>query len=61
MNSQPQSKPPAGSLTRENWDVPIRVGRESYVAFSRWLDGELEKRVSRWRDKAAPCAQARRS
>ena len=60
MNTQPQSLIPPESLTRESWDVPIRVGLAPYVAFSRWLDGELEKLVARWQDKAAPCALLRR-
>ena len=60
MNTQPQSESPAEALTRELWDVPIRVGRAPYVEFSRWLDGELEKLVARWQDKAAPCALAKR-
>ena len=56
MNTQPQSETPAGTLTREHWDVPIRVGLVPYVAFSHWLDEELDKLVLRWQDKAAPCA-----
>ena len=56
MNTQPQSETPAGALTREQWDVPIRVRLVPYVAFSRWLDEELQKLVLRWQDKAAPCA-----
>jgi hypothetical protein len=60
MNTQPQSETPAGALTRECWDVPIRVRLVPYVAFSRWLDEELEKLVLCWQDKAAPCALRRR-
>ena len=60
MNTQPQSETPAEALTREHWDVPIRVGLAPYVAFSRWLDGELAKLVTRWQDKAAPCALVKR-
>ena len=60
MNTQPHSETPVGTLTRELWDVPIRVGLVPYVAFSRWLDGELDKLVTRWQDKAAPCALLKR-
>ena len=60
MNTQPQSEMPAGALTREHWDVPIRVGLVPYATFSHWLDEELEKLVLRWQDKAAPCARAKR-
>jgi hypothetical protein len=56
MNAQPQSETPAKPLPRERWDVPIRVRLEPYVAFSRRLDGELEKLVLQWQGKAAPCA-----
>ena len=56
MNTEPQSETLAGTLTREHWDVPIRVGLAPYVAFNRWLDGELEKLITRWQGKAAPCA-----
>jgi hypothetical protein len=60
MNTQPQSETPAGGLTRELWDVPIRVRLVPYVDFSRWLDAELEKLVLRWQGKAAPCARVKR-
>ncbi len=56
MNTQPQSETPAPTLPRQRWDVPIRVRREPYVAFSQWLDEELEKLVLQWQCKAAPCA-----
>ena len=57
MNTQPQSETPTGALTRELWDVPIRVRLVPYVAFSQWLDEELEKLVLRWQEKAAPCVR----
>jgi hypothetical protein len=60
MNTQPQSEMPAGTLTRELWDVPIRVRLVPYVAFSHWLDDQLDKLVLRWQDKAAPCTQLKR-
>jgi hypothetical protein len=60
MHAQPQSEAPTGALTRELWDVPIRVRLVPYVAFSRWLDEELDKLVLRWQDKAAPCALRKR-
>jgi hypothetical protein len=61
MNTQPQSEIPAKkALTRELWDVPIRVRLVPYVAFSGWLDEELQKLVLRWQDKAAPCATRKR-
>lgn len=60
MNTQPQSETPTGALIRELWDVPIRVRLEPYVAFSRWLDAELQKLVLQWQDRAAPCAKFRR-
>jgi hypothetical protein len=60
MNTEPQSEPTVGTLTREHWDVPIRVRLAPFMAFSEWLDGELEKLVLRWQDRAAPCALRRR-
>jgi len=60
MNTEPQSETAAGALTREYWDVPIRVRLMTYVAFSQWLDDELDKLVLQWRDKAAPCAILKR-
>ena len=56
MNTQPQSEAVTENLTRERWDVPIRVRLEPYVAFGRTMDEELEKLVRQWRGKAAPCA-----
>jgi hypothetical protein len=46
-----------GALTRDHWDVPIRVRLLPYVEFSRRLDGELDKLVARWADQAAPNAR----
>jgi hypothetical protein len=46
-----------GSLTRNHWDVPIRVRLLPYVEFSRWMDGELEKLVAQWWDHAAPAVK----
>jgi len=60
MNTQPQSETPTSALAREAWDVPIRVGLVPYVAFSHWVDEELDKLVLRWQDKAAPCALLKR-
>jgi hypothetical protein len=60
MTTQPQPATPAGALTRELWDVPIRVRLVPYVAFSGWLDEELEKLIARWQGKAAPCALLKR-
>jgi len=56
MNTQSQTETPVGDLARKCRDVPIRVRLVSFVAFSHWLDEELEKLVIRWQDKAAPCA-----
>jgi len=55
MKLQPQSPE---SLTREHWDVPIRVGLASYVDFSRSIDQQLEGLVLHWQHKAAPAAIA---
>jgi hypothetical protein len=60
MNTQPQSATSAEAMTREVWDVPIRVRLFPYVAFSHWLDEELQKLVERWQSKAAPCALLKR-
>jgi hypothetical protein len=38
----------AASLTREHWDVPIRVRLLPFVEFSRDLDRELEELVARY-------------
>ena len=56
MNAEPQSETPAGTLTQECWEVPIRVRLVPYVDFSEWLDNQLDQLVLRWQDKAAPCA-----
>jgi hypothetical protein len=61
MNSHPQHAAGTGSLTREHWDVPIRVRLVPYVEFSRWLDAELKRLVWQWSDKAAPSASGRSS
>jgi hypothetical protein len=60
MNTQPQSETPAEALTRDLWNVPIRVRLVPYLAFSHWLEEELDKLVVRWQDKAAPCAFLKR-
>ena len=60
MNTQPQSETAPGAQTREHWDVPIRVRLVPYVAFSHWLDEELDKLVLHWKDKAAPCSLLKR-
>jgi len=60
MNAQPQSETPAEALTRELWDVPIRVRLVPFVAFNRWMDEELDKLVLRWQGKAAPYALLKR-
>ena len=61
MNTQPQIETLTGALlTREHWDVPIHVRMVPYVAFTQWLDGELDKLVLQWQDKAAPCAMLKR-
>jgi hypothetical protein len=48
-----QQKSDAG-LTRDHWDVPIRVRLLPFVAFSRVMDGQLDALVGRWHPKAAP-------
>jgi hypothetical protein len=53
MKLQPQSPE---SLTRDHWDVPIRVGLASYVEFSKSIDQQLEGLVLGWQHKAAPAA-----
>ena len=60
MNAQSQSESPAGTLTPDYWDVPIRVRLVPYVEFSQWLDEELSKLIVRWQGKAAPCALLKR-
>jgi hypothetical protein len=60
MNAQPQSETPTDALAREHWDSPIRVRLEPFVAFNEWLDQELDKLVTRWMGKAAPCALLKR-
>lgn len=52
-----QSACSSRSLTREHWDVPIRVRLLPYIEFTHWIEEELEKLVDRWSDKAAPCAE----
>jgi hypothetical protein len=60
MSTHQKSVGPPGSLTRELWDVPIRVRLLPYVEFSRWLDDELEKLLQRWEGQAAPIAKKAR-
>ena len=57
MNSPQQESTFSEALTREHWDVPIRVRLMPYVEFTCWLDEELEKLVERWEGKAAPNAR----
>jgi hypothetical protein len=59
MSVYPTSSLRSGSLGRDHWDVPIRVRLLTYVEFTRWLDGELEKLVARWAGQAAPAARRR--
>jgi hypothetical protein len=59
MNSPQQESPFSEALTRNHWDVPIRVRLMPYVEFTCWLDEELEKLVERWAEKAAPNARQR--
>ncbi len=59
MNSPQQESLFSEALTREHWDVPIRVRLMPYVEFTCWLDEELEKLVERWEGKAAPNARRR--
>jgi hypothetical protein len=59
MNALPQSEIPAGPLTPETWEAPIRVRLAPFVEFSQQLDEALERLVIQWQDKAAPCATRR--
>ena len=60
MNSPQQKSEFSGALTREHWDVPIRVRLLPYVDFSRWLDMELDKLVGQWAAYASPSAKNQR-
>ncbi len=60
MNTPQQNFDFSGALTREHWDVPIRVRLLPYVEFSRWLDGELDKLVTQWAGYASPSARNQR-
>ncbi len=60
MKTEPQTPPPSEVPAHEHWDVPLRVGAVPYLAFSQWLEVELEKLVNRWQDKAAPSASKTR-
>jgi hypothetical protein len=57
MKSTPEQSTSPGSLTRDHWDVPIRVRLLPFVEFSHRLDEELESLVTQWLDKSAPCAR----
>ena len=48
----------AVAITRDHWDVPVRVGLRPYVRFSLNMSRELEKLVARWAHTAAPNAAA---
>ncbi len=37
-------------------DLQVKVASQSYQEFTRWLDGELEQLVARWKHVAAPSA-----
>ncbi|MGO8690751.1 MAG: hypothetical protein ACLQLG_14100 [Thermoguttaceae bacterium] len=56
MKSPQQESPFSEALTRDHWDVPIRVRLLPYVEFTAWLDEELEKLVERWARKMPPRA-----
>jgi hypothetical protein len=47
-------------ISRDYWDVPVRVRLLHYVRFIRRLDGELEKLIARWEHTAAPNARGHR-
>ena len=38
----------------ESIDVPVNVDARSYLRFTRWLDGELDRLVARWAHQAVP-------
>ena len=40
----------------DHGEVPLKVARRSYLRFTRWVDGELERLVARWVHAAAPSA-----
>ena len=60
MKSQKSDLARAVLITRDHWDVPVRVRLRPYLCFSRRLDGELEKLVAQWVHTAAPNALGRR-
>jgi hypothetical protein len=47
-------------ISRDYWDVPVRVRLLNYVQFIRRLDGELEELIAQWAHTAAPNARRRR-
>jgi hypothetical protein len=41
---------------RDSIDVAVKVDARSYRRFSRWLDRELDRLVTRWAHRAVPNA-----
>ena len=58
MRSEKQDFARAVLIDREHWDVPVRVRLRPYVQFSRRLNDELEKLVTRWARTTASNAPA---
>ena len=60
MKSQTQGFAQAVLIDRDHWDVPVRVRLPQYLRFSRRLDRQLAKLVTRWVHAAAPNALGQR-
>jgi len=43
-------------ISRDHWDVPLRVRLQEYLQFGRRLDDQLRQLVGRWSHRAAPGA-----
>jgi len=60
MEKQKQDFARAVMITRDHWDVPVRVRLRSYVQFSDRLDDQLRSLVARWQHTAAPAQSGTR-
>ena len=44
-------------IGRDHWDMPVRVELRAYMRFSRRLDSQLRRLVTRWAHVASPWAR----
>jgi hypothetical protein len=57
MSSNKLSSGEGVTITRDHWDVPLRVRLRAYLRFSRQIDKQLHRLVVHWSHAASPYAR----